>query len=258
MRQYVIDAFTNQVFCGNPAAVCLTDHILPEQLMQQIAIENNLSETAFVCPEGQEYRLRWFTPGGEINLCGHATLASAYAVCRFLQPELRQVRFQTLSGLLTVTRDAEFFSLDLPACPMKPTALLPEFFQAVGFRPTEAWLGEDLVLIAENQDQVRQAVPNQSAIAGLEGLCLHITAPGCGEFDCVTRTFASKCGVAEDPVCGRAHCHIAPFWMERLRKQSLLAFQASARGGRLTCRLQGDRVILGGQAALYAQSELFV
>ena len=258
MRQYVIDAFTNQVFCGNPAAVCLTDQILPEQLMQQIAIENNLSETAFVCPEGQEYRLRWFTPGGEINLCGHATLASAYAVCRFLQPELRQVRFKTLSGLLTVTRDAEFFSLDLPACPMKPTALLPEFFQAVGFRPTEAWLGEDLVLIAENQDQVRQAVPNQSAIAGLEGLCLHITAPGCGEFDCVTRTFAPKCGVAEDPVCGRAHCHIAPFWMERLRKQSLLAFQASARGGRLTCRLQGDRVILGGQAALYAQSELFV
>lgn len=258
MRQYVIDAFTDQVFRGNPAAVCLTDQALPEELMKQIAIENNLSETAFVWPEGPEYRLRWFTPGGEINLCGHATLASAYAVCRFLRPELEQVRFQTLSGLLTVTREDRLFSLDLPACPMRPVEILPEFIQAVGFQPAEAWLGEDLILAAENEEQIRQAAPNQQIIAGLEGLCLHITAPGGGEFDCVTRTFAPKCGVAEDPVCGRAHCHIAPFWINRLGKQSLLACQASARGGRLTCRLQGERVILGGQAALYAQSELFV
>ncbi len=256
MKQYVIDAFTDQVFQGNPAAVCLTDHPLPQVLMQKIAVENNLSETAFAFPEGPDYRLRWFTPGGEINLCGHATLAAAYAITRFVDPSLEQIRFHTLSGLLTVQREGEQFFLDLPVCPMKQVEITPAMTQAVGIRPKEAYLGEDLVLVLGSEALVRKAVPDQTAIASLEGLCLHITAPG-DQFDCVTRTFAPKCNVAEDPVCGRAHCHLAPFWIQRLGKPSLLAYQASARGGRLTCQLQGDRVILGGQAALYAQSELF-
>lgn len=256
MKQYVIDAFTDQVFQGNPAAVCLTEAPLPETLMQKIAVENNLSETAFAYPEGQDYRLRWFTPGGEINLCGHATLAAAYAIAHFVDPALEQVRFQTLSGPLTVSRDGKQFFLDLPLCPMKQVEVTPAMTQAVGIQPKEAYLGEDLVLVMGSEALVRKAVPDQSLIASLEGLCLHITAPG-EQFDCVTRTFAPKCRIPEDPVCGRAHCHLAPFWIQRLGKPSLLACQASARGGRLTCQLRGDRVILGGQAVLYARSELF-
>lgn len=257
MLQYVVDAFTDQVFQGNPAAVCVLKTQLSEELMQKIAVENNFSETAFAVPEGNQWRLRWFTPGGEIDLCGHATLATAYVLFRFCRPEAEELVFTTLSGLLTVRRKDGFLEMDFPAYALRPVPVTDDMEQAIGVRPAEAWMGRDLLCVLDQEEDVRQCRPDQERVRNLEGLLLHVTAKG-SAYDCVSRTFAPKCGVVEDPVCGSGHCHIVPFWTERLGKTELTARQASARGGTLLCRLEGDRVFLAGQAALYAKSELYV
>ena len=257
MLQYVVDAFTDQVFQGNPAAVCVLESRLSKELMQKIAVENNLSETAFAVPEGTQWRLRWFTPGGEIDLCGHATLATAYVLFRFYRPEAEELVFTTLSGLLTVRRKDGFLEMDFPAYALRPVPVTDDMERAIGVRPAEAWMGRDLLCVLDREEDVRQCRADQERLRSLEGLLLHVTAKG-SAYDCVSRTFAPKCGVEEDPVCGSGHCHIVPFWAERLGKTKLTARQASARGGTLLCRLEGDRVFLAGQAALYAKSELYV
>lgn len=255
MKYYVVDAFANKVFEGNPAAVCVREEWLPDHLMQKIAIENNLSETAFAVKEGEDYRLRWFTPGGEIDLCGHATLATAYVITRFVEPGAVAVRFQTLSGQLIVTRNGELYELDFPSYELKQVPVTEEMAAALKARPVEAYLGRDLLCIMENEQQVFAANPDQSKLQQLEGLLVHMSAQGT-KYDCVSRSFAPKCGVQEDPVCGSGHCHIIPFWAERLRKNTLTARQASPRGGTLYCRYQGDRVALGGYAVLYAEGDI--
>lgn len=257
MKQYVIDAFTDQIFAGNPAAVCIMEQWPPDELMQKIAIENNLSETAFAVKEGGNYRLRWFTPGGEVDLCGHATLATAYAITNFAEPEQNEIRFSTLSGLLTVIKNGELFSMDFPAYKLSPVPVTEDLFDAIGVRPVEAYMGGDLVCVLENEKQVRDVVANQEIIRQMDGLCLHITAKS-DTCDCVTRTFAPKCGVAEDPVCGRAHCHVVPLWADKLKKKEITAYQASKRGGILYCRHAGTRTIISGKAALFSQAEIFV
>lgn len=255
MRQYVVDAFTDQIFHGNPAAICILDRWLPDELMQAITAENNLSETAFSVREGEGYRLRWFTPGGEIDLCGHATLAAAYVLFRFYEPERRELTFQTLSGTLTVTRHGERLAMDFPAYSLRQVAVTDAMTAALGVRPAEAWMGRDLLCVLADAGQVESLVPDLERIRALDGLLVHVTARG-RESDCVSRSFAPKCGVPEDPVCGSGHCHIVPYWAARLRKDELLAYQASRRGGTLHCALTGDRVTLAGEAALYAVSEL--
>lgn len=258
MRQYVVDAFTDEVFRGNPAAVCVMDKWPAAELMQKIAGENNLSETAFMVPEAEGYRLRWFTPGGEIDLCGHATLASAFTLMNYVAPEMREVTFQTMSGPLTVRREGAFYQMDFPAYQLKQVPVTHEMEEAIGIRPKEAWMGRDLMCVMETAQQVRQAQPDQEKVLALDGLLLHLTAQGEAPYDCVSRTFAPKCRVPEDPVCGSGHCHIAPYWAARLGKPELLAWQASGRGGALLCTLRGDRVTLAGKAALFAKAELFV
>ena len=257
MKQYVIDAFANHVFEGNPAAVCIMDAWLPDITMQSIAIENNLSETAFAVREGEHYHLRWFTPGGEVNLCGHATLTTAYTVLRFVEPDAAAVSFSTLSGILNVRRQGDLLVMDFPSFSRTPVAVTGEMTAAIGVRPLEAYMGDDLVCVLRDERQVRQSIPNQGIIATMDGLCLHITAQG-SRYDCVTRTFAPKCGVAEDPVCGRAHCHIIPLWAGKLGRNSLTAYQASSRGGELYCRHEGDRTVISGRAVLYSEAELFI
>ncbi len=204
------------------------------------------------------YGLRWFTPGGEIDLCGHATLASAYAVFHFLEPEARQIDFDTRSGRLTVTRQGALMEMDLPAYDLNPTPVTEAMEQALGVRPREAWMGRDLLCVLENAAQVRALAPDQQAVRDLPGLLLQVTAPGEDGFDCVSRTFAPKLAIAEDPVCGSGHCHIAPYWLDRLGRTHITAFQASPRTGVLHCRREGKRVFLAGSAAWYAVSELMV
>lgn len=257
MKCYVVDAFAEKIFEGNPAAVCVSDSWLPDKTMLDIAMENNLSETAFTVKEKDGYRLRWFTPGGEIDLCGHATLATAYAVLRFVEPSLTKVHFNTLSGVLTVVKKGDLYEMDMPAYALKPVPVTEAMAEAVGVRPLEAWMGRDLVCVLENEAQVRSVVPNEAKLLELEGLLTHVTACG-AEFDCVSRTFAPKLGVPEDPVCGSGHCHIVPLWSKKLGKDELVARQASPRGGTLHCHLRGDRVSLAGRAALYSIAELFV
>ena len=256
MKQYIVDAFTDKVFQGNPAAVCIMDEWLQDDLMQKIAIENNLSETAFAVKENKNYHLRWFTPGGEVELCGHATLATAYIIFRFIEPDMEKICFDTLGGLLTVTKENEMLTMDFPAFRLKPIEITDMIVEAIGVRPTEAYVGDDTVLVLENEEQVRNVIPNQMMIRKLKGICLHITAKG-KESDCVTRSFAPKCGVAEDPVCGRGHCHVIPLWAEKLKKTEFNAYQASARGGNLYCRCVGERILLSGKAVLFSEAEIY-
>lgn len=256
MKQYIVDAFTDKVFAGNPAAVCVTEKWLPDEIMQKIAIENNLSETAFAVKENENYHLRWFTPGGEVELCGHATLATAYVIFRFIEPKTEKVCFHTLSGLLTVHKNGELLTMDFPSFSLTPIPVTAELVSALGgVTPMEAYMGADIVCVLENEEQLKNIIPNQTIIQSLDGVCLHITAKGSAH-DCVTRSFAPKCNVAEDPVCGRGHCHVIPYWSEKLGKTELNAYQASARGGMLYCKMKDERVILGGKAALFAISDI--
>ena len=255
MKYYVVDAFAEKIFEGNPAGVCIMEKWLPDDLMRKIAMENNLSETAFAVKETNGYRLRWFTPGGEVDLCGHATLATAYVIANFVESNTTTIHFQTLSGQLTVTKKAELYEMDFPAYTLKPVPVTEAIVEALHARPLEAFMGRDLLCVMADEDQVFGAKPDQSKLLELDGLLVHMSSKGT-EYDCVSRTFAPKCGVPEDPVCGSGHCHIIPFWANRLGKTALVARQASPRGGTLYSENKGDRVILGGYAALYSVGDI--
>ena len=213
------------------------DNWLSDEIMMKITRENNLSETAFAVKEGEDYRLRWFTPGGEIDLCGHATLATAYVITKFIEPEITEVRFQTLSGLLVVIRKGDFLEMDFPSYELKNVDVTEAMVEAIGVRPLEVYLGRDLLCVFESEEEVRNLNPNMEKLKALDGLLLHVTAQD-KEFDCVSRTFAPKLSVPEDPVCGSGHCHIIPFWAGRLGKNDLVAYQASSRGGTLYCSIR--------------------
>jgi len=255
MKQYVIDAFTDKVFGGNPAAVCILDHWLSDELMLNIAKENNLSETAFSVKEDNGYELRWFTPGGEIDLCGHATLATAFFITRFIEPDRSILSFSTRSGLLTVERKGELLEMDFPVFELTPVEVTDDMTRAIGVRPLEAYMGRDLLCVLSTEEEVRNATLNEAETLKLDGLLLQITARG-HEYDCVSRSFAPKLNVSEDPVCGSGHCHIIPFWSKRLNMEKMTAYQASSRGGVLYCEYQNQRVKMSGNAVLYSVAEL--
>lgn len=258
MKQYIVDAFTDRVFAGNPAAICIMDEWLPEETMMAITLENNLSETAFAVKEGEKYHLRWFTPGGEIDLCGHATLACAYVVLRYYEQGSDSVTYTTLSGDLTVTRRGELYEMDFPAYALKSVPVTEAMVEAMnGAVPKAVFMGRDLLCVFEGEDTVRSMTVDQERVRALDGLLLHVTAPG-GDTDCVSRSFAPKCNVAEDPVCGSGHCHIVPYWADALGKNDIVAYQASRRGGTLYCRRSGQRVTLAGKAALFSEAEIHI
>ncbi len=260
LKQYVVDAFTDQVFHGNQAAVCVMEDWIPDELMMNIAMENNFSETAFVVKEGEDYHLRWFTPGGEIDLCGHATLATAYILFRFYEKEAESVTFHTLGGDLIVTKDGERLSMDFPAYTLKQVPVTDAMEEAIGIRPEAAYMGRDLLCVLPDAEQIRSVSPDLDKVKELDGLLLQLTARDDGDspYDCVSRTFAPKLAVNEDPVCGSGHCHIIPYWTDALGKSEVTAYQASPRGGVLYCQIRGDRVIMAGNAALYSAAELYV
>lgn len=256
MRQYIVDAFAEKVFEGNPAAIVPLEQWPDDELLLRITQENNLSETAFIVPEKDGFRLRWFTPGGEIDLCGHATLATAYAVTRFVAPELEEVRFYTLSGLLTVTKRGDLFEMDFPAYSLKQLEVTEDIVEALGARPTEVWRARDLLCRFEDPEIILNMEPDFEKLLKVKGALMHVTAPGKDGFDCISRTFGPKVKIPEDPVCGSGHCHIIPFWAMKWGKTEFVARQASKRGGTLHCRIDGDRVILAGKAVLYSVCDL--
>lgn len=259
MKQYVIDAFTDKVFHGNPAAVCVLDKWLSKDMMMNITRENNLSETAFTVKNGDLYELRWFTPGGEIDLCGHATLATAYVLLNFYEHIENQIVFSTMSGNLTVVRKDDFYEMDFPAYELMPVSVTQEMISAIGAVPKAAYMGRDLLCVFEDASVIENLNPDTEKLKLLEGLLLQVTAPAKDlQYDCVSRSFAPKLNVQEDPVCGSGHCHIIPYWANVLNKDTLIAYQASPRGGTLYCRMDGNRVILAGKAALYSKSEIYI
>jgi len=255
-----VDAFTARPFTGNPAAVCPLAGWLDDGLLQAVAAENNLSETAFFVPGGDYYELRWFSPSCEVKLCGHATLASAWVVLYVLEPERESVRFETRSsGALTVSRDGDLLAMDFPvlapwACPEPPPALVG----GLGKAPVSVVQIEDnYFAVYEREEDVRNIRPEFNLLKELHPAGVAITAPG-GDADFVSRYFAPSYGIPEDPVTGSTHCSLAPYWSKRLGKGQLHARQVSARGGELWCEVKEDRVILKGNAVLTLRGELLI
>jgi PhzF family phenazine biosynthesis protein len=256
---FQIDAFTTRRFAGNPAAVMPLDRFLDDATMQAIAAENNLAETAFLVPEGGDYRLRWFTPALEVPLCGHATLASAAVVMERLEPGRRVVVFHSASGPLTVRRTNAGYVMDFPARPSELVATPPGLAEALGVVPIEVFVNTfNYMAVLENPNVLRGLSPDMAALARLDRLGVIVTAPGDEGFDFVSRYFAPVKGIPEDPVTGAAHCMLAPYWAKRLGKTEFRAFQASRRGGEIICRLVGDRVELEGSCVFYLQGEVEV
>ena len=255
---YQVDAFTLGPFSGNPAAVCPLDGWLDDDVMQNIAAENNLAETAFIVAREGGYDLRWFTPTVEVDLCGHATLASGYVVLNHLRSDLDSVSFETISGELIVSRDGDRLSMDFPVRAPTPASVTEALSDALGKAPSEVHMSRDVLAVYDNEESVRNLSPDQAKLLALEeGFGVIVTAKG-KKVDFVSRFFVPKAGIYEDPVTGSAHCTLVPFWAERLGWSELIAHQISPRGGELRCELRGDRVIMSGHCVLFLTGSIHI
>jgi PhzF family phenazine biosynthesis protein len=254
---FVVHSFTSSLFHGNPAGICPLETWLADELMQRVAAENRLSETAFFVPGEDGYDLRWFTPESEVDLCGHATLATAHVLFTELGYEAPAVRFQTQSGPLTVWREGEALVMDFPARPGEPIEAPEHLVTGLGAEPAEVYRSRDIMAVFDSEHQVRGLEPDFDELAQLDCTGIIATAPG-GDVDFVSRFFAPREGIPEDPVTGSAHCTLAPYWGSRLDRDRLAARQVSPRGGELACRLVDDRVHIAGRAVLYLKGLLDV
>ncbi|HEX3144709.1 MAG TPA: PhzF family phenazine biosynthesis protein [Pyrinomonadaceae bacterium] len=253
---FQIDAFTTRRFGGNPAAVMVLTEFPADELMQAIAAENNLAETAFLVRHGADYCLRWFTPKVEVPLCGHATLASAAVVMERLEPARRRVVFKSPSGPLTVSRTEHGYLMNFPARPSAPITAPAELSKALGVEPLEVCVNEfNYLALLTDVTMLRTLTPDMPALAGIDRPGVIVTARGSEPYDFVSRYFAPAKGIPEDPVTGAAHCMLASFWAGRLGKSEFRAYQASARGGEIVCRLVGERVELEGSCVFYLEGE---
>jgi PhzF family phenazine biosynthesis protein len=251
---FQIDAFATHRFAGNPAAVMPLDGFLPDATLQSIAAENNLAETAFIVPESGDYRLRWFTPTVEVELCGHATLASAAVVMERLEPRRSRVVFHSASGPLAVRKAGGNYVMDFPARASDSVPVPPALAAALGLVPTEVYADEfNYLVLVDSAQALRALAPNMANVARMDRGGAIVTAPGDQGYDFVSRYFAPAKGVPEDPVTGSAHCMLVPYWARRLGKTAFRAFQASQRGGEIICRLVGDRVELEGCCVFYME-----
>lgn len=255
IRQYQVDAFASRAFEGNPAAVCQLDNWLDDGVLQAIAEENNLSETAFFVPVDKGYELRWFTPISEVDLCGHATLASAHVIFEILGYVEPVITFMTRSGELFVKKTGSALQMDFPACVPAPCEVPDLLVQGLGARPIEVLAANDYLAVFDTEADVRALVPNHALLSQLDLRGVIVTAPG-SAVDFVSRFFCPKLGVPEDPVTGSAHCKLAPYWAGRLGRNILSAKQVSRRGGSLTCEVAGDRVLLSGGAVTFMEAEI--
>ncbi len=258
IKQYIVDAFTDEIFSGNPSAVCILNHPISDELMQKIAVENRLVETTFVLKRGNSYNLRWFTARGEIDMCGHAVLAAAYVIMNFYEKNKEVLEFDTLDGKIGIIKNDDVFEMDFPQYQLKTIPVTDDMSEAIGAVPREAFLGRDLLLVLENEDTVINLAPDMERLKLLPGLETHVTAKG-SRYDCVARSFSPKLGVDEDPVCGIGHCYIAPYWQVKLGQNVLVSRQVSKRGGTVYCKMfKEGRVKLCGKAVLYSEAEIYV
>tara|TARA_Y100000748_G_C15492444_1_gene486994 strand:- start:928 stop:1707 length:780 start_codon:yes stop_codon:yes gene_type:complete len=252
---YQIDAFASKVFQGNPAAVIPLEYWLPEKTMQSIAQENNLSETAFFCQSGNFFDIRWFTPNGEVKLCGHATLASAYVIFNFLKIESTQIYFKSLSGLLNVKKEGDLYILDFPSQKPEKCEMPRLLMEGLGQGSGVCFRNEDYLVVFDNEDQIDKITPDFNKLALLDLRGVIVTSPG-KDYDFVSRAFFPKYGILEDPVTGSAHTKLIPYWSQKLNKSELKAKQISKRGGELFCEYKIDRVFISGYAKLYMVGEI--
>lgn len=257
-KYYIVDAFTNTIFKGNPAAVYVLEEWLPDAIMQKIAIENNLSETAFTVKKEDYYELRWFTPDREIDLCGHATLATAFVLFNFYNISENTIEFHSCSGNLYVYKHKNKFSMDFPTIMPKKVEILPEYEETIGTRILEAYLARDLMFVVDDEEVVANLLPNYSKLKNLKlGIGVIVTAKS-NKYDFVSRTFFPKLQINEDPVCGSAHSNLIPYWSQILEKVTLRACQLSPRGGELVGELKEQRVVIEGEAVLFASGEAYI
>ncbi len=254
---YQIDAFTDERFHGNPAAVCVLDAWLPDKMLQDIAAENNLAETAFVVGKSNSIELRWFTPALEVDLCGHATLATAYVFKEHLGYEPDEISFKTKSGVLTVLYGGDMMSMIFPRRPGQPSHAIAELADALGAQPQEVLKSRDFLAVFQDEAEIRSITPNFEKVRALDCLGIIVTAPGMNS-DFVSRYFAPQAGINEDPVTGSAHTTLIPYWSARLRKKQLAAFQVSQRGGKLFCEDLGDKVKISGKAVTFFAGSMIV
>jgi PhzF family phenazine biosynthesis protein len=256
---FQVDAFTDKVFGGNPAAVCPLEHWLSDDVMQQIAMENSVAETAFFIPLNDGFEIRWFTPEIEMDLCGHATLASAHVIAKHLNYPLSSIKFQSKSGDLMVAVDEKLLTLNFPSRKPRPSEAPHVILDAIQAKPVEVLKSRDYVLVFENEEIIRHLEPNQSIInqINLDPGGVSVTAPG-KEVDFVSRFFTPQASIFEDPVTGSAHCSLIPYWSERLGKESMSALQLSSRVGKLFCKNAGERVLISGEAITYLEGHITI
>ncbi len=255
IKQYQVDAFATRAFEGNPAAVCPLEDWPDDGLLQAIAEENNLSETAFFAPIAKGFKLRWFTPVSEVELCGHATLAAAHIIFERFGYTDPVITFETRSGELLVKRHGRLLQMDFPAHPPDPSNISETLVQGLGARPIDVLAADDYLAVFDSEATVRAIEPNYTILNQLDLRGVIVTAPG-NDVDFVSRFFAPKYGIPEDPVTGSAHCELAPYWADKFGKNTLAARQVSKRGGNLTCELIGDRVLLSGGAVTFMEAEI--
>lgn len=254
---FKLDAFATRRFTGNPAAVIVLQTFPFDTIMQAVAAENNLAETAFLVPDGEDYRLRWFTPKIEVPLCGHATLASAAVVMERLQPGRDRAIFHSASGPLTVHRTGRGYRMNFPARPSSPIPVPSALVEALHINPVEVLANQfNYMVLVDRVEALGQLIPDMAALVQLDRPGVIVTAPGDGAYDFVSRYFAPAKGIPEDPVTGAAHCMLTPYWANRLGKTSFRAFQASPRGGEVLCCLSGDRIELEGSCVFYLEGEV--
>ena len=258
MKYYIVDAFSDEPFSGNQAGVCLLDEWLKDETMQNIAAENNLADTAFVVERDNYFDLRWFTPATEIDLCGHATLASAFVVTNYLDSGMSVMDFHTKSGVLSVEKNGDLFEMDFPSRKPEKIEITPLMEQAVGEPVLEAHKSRDLLLLLDSEEQVKSLQPDLNLVANLPDCFALIVTAKSDRVDFVSRFFAPNAGISEDPVTGSSHSTLIPFWAEKLDKESMTAQQLSKRGGMLYCKNCGDRVKISGRATLYLHGEILL
>jgi PhzF family phenazine biosynthesis protein len=257
---YQVDAFTDKLFKGNPASVCVLEEWLDDALMQHIAMENNQAETAFIVKEDQHYHIRWFTPTVEVNLCGHATVASAYVLFNELKAVENQITFTSKSGLLIVKKEHDgMITIDFPADPPNEVSEIPAgLFEGLNIKPTNVWKGKfDYMVEVESEKLVNELDPDFSKLSTIPSRGILVTAKG-NQLDFVSRCFFPQSGINEDSVTGSAHCLLVPYWSAKTGKSTFIATQNSKRGGKLICTLKGDRVLMSGHAVLYMKGEIYL
>ena len=264
--QYIVDAFAEKLFSGNPAAVCIMEKLLTDSQMQKISVENSLSETAFLHKDQNGWSMRAFAPGGEIDLCGHAILASASIVFQNFEKEREKLLLHTKKGEISVTQRYGVYEMKFPVFELQDIShdqpTLKKITRALGVQPDQVLLGRDLVCVFEDSCRILEMIPDQKLLLELPGLLCHVTActqsqENCGH-DIVTRSFGPKVGIPEDPVCGSGHAHVVPFWSKKISMSEITAFQASSRGGILHCRVEGKRIYISGRCRLFGQGKIFV